>query len=134
MDNLSSNKKKIIERSIQLLFIVAFAAVVALSIPLYNYYVSVTFPKSNVYGTWIEKDVAQYSAEEFTLGPNGVSINGGIVDTEYSFDGSYVEYRVGDSVRRFQVLNESFTEMKLISQSHYQPVFRLSEKFKNNIR
>lgn len=123
-----------IERSIQLLLIAAVAAVVALSIPLYHYYLSVAFPKSNVYGTWVEKDVALYAAEKFTLGGNGVSINGRVVDTDYSFDGSYVEYRVGDSVRRFQVLNESFTEMKLISQSHYQPVFRLSEKVKNNIR
>ncbi|MEF1170950.1 DUF2850 domain-containing protein, partial [Vibrio sinaloensis] len=45
-----------------------------------------------------------------------------------------VEYRVGDSVRRYKMLNESFSEMKLVSQAHYQPVFRLSEKFKNNIR
>ncbi|MGX1924274.1 DUF2850 domain-containing protein [Vibrio sp. NH-7] len=134
MDNSSSYKKKIVERTIQLLFIAVFAAVVALSIPLYQHYLSVTFPKSSVFGTWIEQDVALYSAEEFTLGPNGVSINGGIVDTAFSFDGQFVEYRVGDSVRRYKMLNESFSEMKLVSQAHYQPVFRLSEKFKNNIR
>ncbi|MFB9214721.1 DUF2850 domain-containing protein [Vibrio sinaloensis] len=134
VDKTSSNKKRVIERTLQLLFLAALAVVIALTIPLYNYYLSVTFPKSNVYGTWVEQNVASYSAEEFVLGPSGVSINGGIVDTEYSFDGAFVEYRVGESVRRFQVLNENFTEMKLISQPHYQPVYRLSEKFKNNIR
>jgi hypothetical protein len=134
VDNLSARKKKVVERTVLLLALCAAAALIALSVPLYQHYLSITYPKSNVYGTWVEQDVARYSAEIFTLGPAGVSIDGGVVDTKYSFDGTYVEYQVGDKERRYLMLNESFTKMKLISQPHYQPVFHLSENVKNNIR
>jgi hypothetical protein len=134
VDNLSARKKKVVERTVLLLALCAAAALIALSVPLYQHYLSITYPKSNVYGTWVEQDVARYSAETFTLGPAGVSIDGGVVDTQYSFDGTYVEYQVGDKERRYLMLNESFTKMKLISQPHYQPVFHLSENVKNNIR
>jgi len=134
VDNLSARKKKVVERTVLLLALCAAAALIALSVPLYQHYLSITYPKSNVYGTWVEQDVARYSAETFTLGPAGVSIDGGVVDTKYSFDGTYVEYQIGDKERRYLMLNESFTKMKLISQPHYQPVFHLSENVKNNIR
>lgn len=120
-------KKKLIERIIIIGAIVVSIATVMLGSQLYRYYLSVTYPKSNLYGTWVEQDVASYAASEFVLGPNGVTINGGIVATTYRWDGTYFEYSVGDVERRFLILNEAFTEMRLISQPHYQPVFRVRE-------
>nr|WP_275664663.1 DUF2850 domain-containing protein [Vibrio tubiashii] len=128
-----SGKKKFLERAIVLGAIIAAVAAVMLTSSLYQFYLAKTYPKSNVYGTWVEQNVASYAAEEFVVSSAGISINGGIVDTQYSWDGSHLEYRLGDKVRKFKALNEEFTELQLVSEPNYQPVYRLSEKVKNNI-
>ncbi|TFH91389.1 DUF2850 domain-containing protein [Vibrio ouci] len=123
-------KKKLIERVIIVGAIVASIMAVMLGSKLYDYYLSVTYPKSSLYGTWVEQNVASYAASEFVLGPTGVTINGGNVATSYSWDGTYLEYSVGDEKRRFIILNEASTEMRLISQPHYQAVFHVRESQK----
>ncbi|KLN62808.1 MULTISPECIES: DUF2850 domain-containing protein [Vibrio] len=128
-----SGKKKIFERVIVLGALIAAVMAIMMASSLYQLYLEKTYPKSNVYGTWVEQNVASYAAEEFVLSPSGVAINGGIVDTQYSWDGSHLKYRLGNKVRKFKALNEEFTELQLVSEPNYQPVYRLSEKVKNNI-
>lgn len=128
-----SGKKKIFERVIVLGALIAAVMAIIMASSLYQLYLEKTYPKSNVYGTWVEQNVASYAAEEFVLSPSGVAINGGIVDTQYSWDGSHLEYRLGNKVRKFKALNQEFTELQLVSEPNYQPVYRLSEKVKNNI-
>lgn len=127
MSNAIKGKKKSTERVILLLSIVAAVSAVMLVSVLYDFYVEKKYPKSSIYGTWTEQNVASYSAEEFVLTPAGVAIDGGIVDTRYSWNGTFLEYQVGDTTRRYKVLNEELTEIQLISEPHYQPVYRLSE-------
>jgi hypothetical protein len=131
--SVSKGKKKFIERGILLLSIAAAVGAVMLASTLYDYYLEKKYPNSSLYGTWTEQDVATYAAEEIVLTPSGVAINGGIVDTRYSWNGTYLEFQVGNKTRRFKVLNEELTEIQLISEPHYQPVYRLSENYKNNI-
>lgn len=130
MSENDEKSKKWVERSILIGAIIVGIAAVMLSTQLYQYYLAATYPKSNVYGTWVEQNVAGYAASEFVLGPSGVSINGGIVDTQYEWDGTHLEFRVGDEVRRFRTLNETFTEMRQVSEPHYQPVFRVRKSQK----
>ncbi|MCZ4295408.1 DUF2850 domain-containing protein [Vibrio sinaloensis] len=129
MSSVSKGKKKLIERAILLLAIVAAVGAVMLANVLYDFYLEKKYPKSNLYGTWTEQNVASYSAEAFVVTPAGVAIDGGVVDTHYSWNGTYLEYQVGDKTRRFKVLNEELTELQLISEPHYQPVYRLSENY-----
>lgn len=127
MSSVSKGKKKLIERAILLLAIVAAVGAVMLANVLYEFYLEKKYPKSDLYGTWTEQDVATYAAEAFVVTPAGVAINGGIVDTRYSWNGTYLEFQVGNKTRRFKVLNEELSEIQLISEPHYQPVYRLSE-------
>lgn len=66
--------------------IIAAVAAIMMTSSLYQFYLAKTYPKSNVYGTWVEQNVASYAAEEFVVSSAGISINGGIVDTQYSWD------------------------------------------------
>ncbi|MHC6526500.1 DUF2850 domain-containing protein [Vibrio sp. V39_P1S14PM300] len=91
-------------------------------------------PKQAVYGTWVEQNVASYASDRFTLGPEGVSQAGRVLTTRYEFDGRYVMFATAQREYRFQLLNDELTEMRLISQNYYQPVYRLSGKFKKNLR
>lgn len=126
-------KSKAFERFLLAFAVVVSAVFIFVMSLAYDQYIEQTYPKSDLYGTWIEQDVADYAAEEFILGRAGVSINGGIVDTDYSFDGKYLEYQFGNEIRRYKILNQDFTEMKLVSEPHYQPVFRLVVRYRNNI-
>lgn len=108
------------------LFVAISALIVASQ--LYEVYLEKTYPKSKIYGVWVEQDVADYSRESFMLSAAGVTVNGGVIDTEFEWDGSYLEYQMGENTRRFKVLNEQFTKFQLVSQPYYQPVYRLSEK------
>ena len=95
---------------------------------LYDYCLVKTFPKSELYGRWVEQDVAIYAANEFVLNGDGVSIGGGgVVATQFHWDGTYLKFNVGGKEHRFQAHNEAFTEMKQISESNYQPIYRIRE-------
>ncbi|MEH0666656.1 DUF2850 domain-containing protein [Vibrio scophthalmi] len=135
--NIDANgaiKNKLKERSFFLMAAGLALVVALLGTQLYQYYLQVTYPKSFLYGTWIEQNVAGYATDRFVLNENGVVINGRVVDTNFAFDGQFFEYRFGDDTKRFQILNQEFSEMKLISQPHYQPIYRLDAKYQHNIR
>lgn len=114
--------------------VVLAVASIFVSKALYDRYQDIKHPNSMVYGTWVEQGVAPYSADSFVLNETGVVIDGGVVNTRYRFNGSYVEFQVGEQKRRYQMLNPGFSQMRLISEPHYQPIYQLSEKSKNNIR
>ncbi len=108
--------------------VIAAICAVLMANSLYSIYLEKTYPKSELYGTWVEQNVASYAADEFVLSPSGVSIDGGVVDTKYRWNGVHLEYRLGDKERKFKALNEQFTELQLISEPSYQPIYRLSNK------
>lgn len=128
MSRLSRRKLKLVERVIVIGALFVAVSALILASQLYDVYLEKAYPKSNIYGTWVEQDVADYSRESFMLSAAGVTVNGGVIDTEFDWDGSYLEYQMGEKTRRFKVLNEQFTQIQLVSQPHYQPVYRLSEK------
>ncbi|KJY85078.1 hypothetical protein TW81_01795 [Vibrio galatheae] len=125
--NGAGSKKKFVERAIVVGALCAAVAAILMASSLYQFYLDKVYPKSKIYGTWVEQNVASYAAEEFVLSARGVAINGGIVDTQYSWDGAHLEYQMGDKVRKFKVLNEELTELQLVSEPNYQPVYHLSE-------
>ncbi|PSW12588.1 DUF2850 domain-containing protein [Photobacterium sanctipauli] len=53
-------------------------------------------PLPDIYGVWIEQEVAPYVADSFELRPAGVFVGGRQVNTKFKWDGSVLEYRVGD--------------------------------------
>ncbi|KGY12499.1 hypothetical protein NM22_09990 [Vibrio tubiashii] len=123
-----SRSKKIFERVVLIGAVIAAICAVLMANSLYSIYLEKTYPKSELYGTWVEQNVASYAADEFVLSPSGVSIDGGVVDTKYRWNGVHLEYRLGDKERKFKALNEQFTELQLISEPSYQPIYRLSNK------
>ncbi|WP_100752858.1 DUF2850 domain-containing protein [Vibrio salilacus] len=133
MSTLSRGNKKIIERTIVIVALFFAVVVVVLADKLYDRYLAKVYPKSAIYGIWVEQNVAAYSTDKFMLSSAGVAVDGGVVDTHFDWNGSYLEYNVGDKVRRYKVLNEQMTEIQLVSEAHYQPVFRLSRKYQDNI-
>ncbi|WP_038174923.1 MULTISPECIES: DUF2850 domain-containing protein [Vibrio] len=133
MSAISRSNKKIIERTIVIVALVFAVVAVVLADKLYDLYLAKAYPKSTIYGIWVEQNVAAYSTDKFVLSSSGVAVDGGVVDTHFDWNGSYLEYNVGDKVRRYKVLNEQMTEIQLVSEPHYRPVFRLSGKYQDNI-
>ncbi len=88
-------------------------------------------PNSNVYGVWVEQNVPSYSAERILLNQYGVTIKGRVVATHFRFNGSEISYTFGNRTLRYKMKDHTNTEMKLVSEPYYQPVFQLSEKHKN---
>ncbi|MCA2016920.1 DUF2850 domain-containing protein [Vibrio tritonius] len=91
-------------------------------------------PEMAIHGRWVEQNVPSYSAQTIEVKKNAISVQGHTVTTRYKFDGTFLSYRAGGINYKFKMTNDELTEMKLISPSYYSPVFRLSEKYKNNIR
>lgn len=134
-DELRLRKRKIIERVLlsgvlagSVLVIVMFSSVIGR--------IAEQFlpPKSDLYGVWIEQNVAPYAAQQIELEPRGVLIEGRVMTTSFDFDGRYLEYRIGEQRYRYRMLNEQHTEMTLISPAHYNPTFQLSGKYQKNLR
>lgn len=123
----SNGNNKLIERTFLIGSIIAAIAAVMLGSQLYDYYLEKTYPKSDLYGRWVEQDVAFYAANEFVLNGAGVSVDGGVVATQFYWDGTYLKFNVGGKEHRFQALNEAFSEMKQISEPNYQPIYRVRE-------
>ncbi|RJX74317.1 DUF2850 domain-containing protein [Vibrio sinensis] len=130
----SRNKLSIKEIFMWLIIIVLFVGMLKVTTLLAKTYQENQHPDSEVYGVWQEKDVAPYAAEQLIFTQDGVVFEGGVIDTNFYFDGKYLEYQHGDTLRRFKFLNKDLTEMKMLLSSGYQPVFQMSEKFQNNIR
>ncbi|WP_114766401.1 DUF2850 domain-containing protein [Vibrio rhodolitus] len=90
---------------------------------LYQQYQQVTHPKSLIYGTWVEYDVAPYRADRLVISAAGITIDGGVVDTDFQFDGEFLTYQHGSQERRFKFQYENWNEMTLQTDNAYQPVF-----------
>ncbi|RBM49502.1 hypothetical protein DLR65_09005 [Vibrio tarriae] len=89
------------------------------------------FPKSELYGIWIEQDVAPYAAQKITIGSQGIVLNGRLVTTHFNYDGARLEFTVNGQPYQFEIMLEK-KQMKQRSSANYQPVYQLSEKVKNN--
>lgn len=89
------------------------------------------FPKSELYGVWVEQNVAAYSAQKITIGTQGVTLNGRLVTTHFDYDGAQLEFMVNGQPYRFEIMLEK-KQMKQRSSAHYQPVYQLSELSKKN--
>ncbi|WP_162062540.1 DUF2850 domain-containing protein [Vibrio taketomensis] len=90
---------------------------------LHEKYQRFTHPNSLIYGVWIEHDVASYQAERIVINEHGVIVNGGVVDTDFEFDGDYLVYQHGTQERRFKFQYENWDQMTLQTQFGYKPVF-----------
>lgn len=89
------------------------------------------FPKSELYGIWIEQNVAPYAAQKITIGSQGIVLNGRLVTTHFNYDGARLEFTVNSQPYQFEIMLEK-KQMKQRSSANYQPVYQLSEKVKNN--
>lgn len=126
--------RKWIERSLMLSAIVGSIVAFMLYGDLIARYINPPIDESIVYGKWIEQDVAPYAREEFVLSSGGVAVNGAIVATEFEFDGDSLSYKVGTKVRKFDFINQQHSEMKLDSNAHYLPVFRIEGHIQRSVR
>lgn len=117
--------RKWIERSLMLTAIVGTMVVFMMYGDLITRYINPPVSKSEIYGKWVEQDVAPYAREEFILSERGVTVRGSTVATDFEFDGDTLSYKVGSTVRRFDFLDQHHSEMKLDSNAHYLPVFHL---------
>jgi|TARA_B100001057_G_C22707631_1_gene894397 hypothetical protein len=124
-----SNSGKIFENTALMCAIVVTLIFLSMSGKLYDLYMEKAYPKSEIYGAWVEQDVASYAADIFMLNKSGVIIKGKIVTTKYDWDGASLKYHLGDKIRRFKVKKNEpdFMEIQLISEPHYKPIFRLAK-------
>ncbi|EPO2941404.1 DUF2850 domain-containing protein [Vibrio cholerae] len=89
------------------------------------------FPKSELYGIWVEQNVAPYAAQKITISTQGIVLNGRLVTTHFNYDGARLEFTVNGQPYQFEIMLEK-KQMKQRSSANYQPVYQLSEKVKNN--
>jgi len=77
-------------------------------------------PVAQIYGTWVEQEVAPYVADSFEIRPAGVFINGRQVSTHFEWDGSTLKYRLGDDIYLYTYLSESLVRQQ---PAHYISTF-----------
>ncbi len=131
---VTKRKRKVIERVLIVLALIGSCAVISLYTDLFGRYIEQSYPKTAIYGTWSEEKVAKYAKEELTLGSEGVSRNGNLVSTEFSYDGKYLEFTTGEGLHRYRFTNEAKTHMVQVSDNHYNPAFVLVGKHKKQLR
>lgn len=129
----SVRPNKWLEYTLVLLALVGSMAVFGLYKDLFGRYQSHTNPKSAVYGVWLEKDVAPFARDSFELAEDRVLIDNRVVSTRFDLSRSELSFYAGSVEYRYQFLNEAKTEVRQLSPSHYNPVFVLSGKHKNNL-
>lgn len=127
-------KRKVLERVLISVAVIVTMVVVILYNDLFERYAESSYPESAIYGTWVEKDVASYTAETFVVNEQGILVNGRIVATRFDYDGSYLEYTYGGEEYRFRFQNDSRNQMSRVSNAHYNPVFELKGKVKTSLR
>ncbi|MDE1331015.1 DUF2850 domain-containing protein [Vibrio aestuarianus] len=127
-------KRTVIERVLIVLALVGTVAVFSLYSDIFSRISDYLTPKEQVYGIWVEQNVAPYVAKHIELSQQGVMSGGRVLATSFDFDGHYLEYQIGDEHYRYKILNESYSEMTLVSSEHYNPTFQLSGKHKKNLR
>ncbi|ELE8119809.1 DUF2850 domain-containing protein [Vibrio fluvialis] len=134
-DELRLRKRKAIERMLLSIALVGTIIVIVMVSNVFGRVADLFLPPiSDVYGLWVEQNVAPYAAQKIELEAKGVVIEGRVVTTSFDFNGRYLEYRIGDQEYRYKMLNEENTEMTLISPAHYNPTFQLSGKHQKNLR
>ncbi|OEF09098.1 DUF2850 domain-containing protein [Vibrio genomosp. F10] len=124
-------KKELIVFSVLLL--VSMVAVLAYSSLFKQVRLSLVDQQS-IHGVWVEQHVADYATNNVHIGPDGVSVAGRIVATRYEFDGSTLEYLVGETLYQYRMLDELNTKMIQISDNHYNPTYYLVEKYSDRVR
>lgn len=129
-----TNTRKWIERALMFIALVGTLAVIGVYGDLIGRFVYKPVPKSLIYGKWIEQEVAPYAREEFIVSERGIIVQGSTVATDFEFDGKTFSYKVGSKVREFDFVGQNHTEMKLDSNAHYLPVFRLEGKSDLSLR
>lgn len=135
MNSNSTNKKKWLERGLILAVLIGGAVVVSLYSEVFNRLASSFLPsKSDIYGVWVEQNVAPYAAQRITIQSDAIIIDGRMVTTLYTFDGRHLSFQVGDQTMQYRMMNDEHTEMRLVSSAHYNPTFYLSGKHQKNLR
>ena len=129
-----NNTRKWIERALMFIALVGTLAVIGVYGDLIGRFVYKPVPKSLIYGKWIEQEVAPYAREEFIVSERGIIVQGSTIATDFEFDGKTFSYKVGSKVREFEFVGQNHTEMKLDSNAHYLPVFRLEGKSDLSLR
>ncbi|MGF1719879.1 DUF2850 domain-containing protein [Vibrio kyushuensis] len=133
--NVKRAKKRKWREIAVILMIVAISAAVVLTYSyLYKMIRISMVDQESVHGVWVEQNVAGYATNKINIGPDGVSVAGGIVATRYEFDGTVLEYQTGSTEYHFRMTNEENTQMIQISDSHYNPVYRLDGKYTEPLR
>ncbi|MEJ2766614.1 DUF2850 domain-containing protein [Photobacterium sp. MCCC 1A19761] len=62
----------------------------------------------NIYGVWVERNVAPYVAEQFEVRPEGVFVGGRQVSSQYEWDGTTLTYRRGEQTYIYTYLPGEF--------------------------
>ncbi|MEZ8823485.1 DUF2850 domain-containing protein [Vibrio amylolyticus] len=113
--------------------VVSIAAIISYSF-LYEKISYALVDQKTIHGVWVEQNVAGYATNEITIGVDGINLSRGVVTTQYRFDGDILEYQAGGVLYQYRMLNEANTEMMQISDAHYNPIYRLTEKYGKQIR
>ncbi|CAB1257648.1 N-acetylglutamate synthase [Vibrio cholerae] len=119
------------ERLLLLLAILGTSYVLMLYSNIFGRLQEQWFPKSELYGIWVEQNVAPYAAQKITISTQGIVLNGRLVTTHFNYDGARLEFTVNGQPYQFEIMQEK-KQMKQRSSANYQPVYQLSEKVKNN--
>lgn len=126
--------KKALERTLLVVVSVGTVGVALVYGSLFQHVRDHFVDREAIYGTWVEHNVASYAAEKIEVGQNGIVKNGKLVSSQFDFDGDVLTYQTGKTTYHYRMLNEENTEMQLLSDKRYKPKFRLSGKYKKNIR
>lgn len=74
----------------------------------------------SINGIWVERDVAPYVADRFELRPEGVFVDGRLVNTQYEWDGSTLTYRQGEDIYIYTYLSDQLVRQQ---PAHYVSSF-----------
>ncbi|ODQ01590.1 MULTISPECIES: DUF2850 domain-containing protein [Salinivibrio] len=77
--------------------------------------------KKDLYGEWVELEVAPYAADRFEVRSDGIYTNGSRATTAYTFDGDELSYTIGTQEYLYRVENKSTLER--LSPAHYTSMF-----------
>ncbi|WP_047049877.1 DUF2850 domain-containing protein [Vibrio mexicanus] len=133
-EKLGSQPKKSVEKILISIVLIGGVVTIILYATVYDRMMSHFFPKKEIYGVWVEQNVASYAVQKIILSSEGVSVDGNLVATDFDYDGWYFSYMAGGVEYRYKMRNESNTEMMLESDEHYNPTFKLLENHKIGVR
>ncbi len=122
------SKRKLLERILLLIFVVGCIVATFLYSNVFERTKAMLSPKEQIYGVWVEENVADYAARKIEVSPKGISMGGRVYTTQFEFDGINLEFQIAGQDYKYKVINREKTELKLVTDSYYKPVFHLSEK------